>query len=56
MTWENPSRSSTTSMKPCTPALAFVCDDLSLVLEQEGSSLAVCATRITDRAREVARL
>jgi hypothetical protein len=37
-------------------AISLVCDDLSLVPKQEGSSLAVRATQIADRACEVARL
>jgi hypothetical protein len=36
--------------------IILACDDLSLTLEQEGSSLAVRATRLMDRAREAARL
>ena len=33
----------------------LVCDELELALEQETSSLAVRATWITDRARDMAR-
>ena len=36
-------------------AIQLVCDELELASEQETSSLAVRATRITDRARDMAR-
>jgi hypothetical protein len=36
--------------------MGLVCDDLSLILEQEGSSLMVHATQIMDRAREIMRI
>ena len=36
-------------------AVQLVCDDLKLAPEQETSSFAVLAARITDRAREIAR-
>jgi hypothetical protein len=37
-------------------AISLSCDDLSLTLEQEGSSIAVRVTWLTDRAHETARL
>jgi hypothetical protein len=37
-------------------AVDLVCDDLSLISEQEGSSLVVRATWITDQARKITRL
>ena len=36
-------------------AVQLVCDELELALEQETSSLVVCATQITDQARDMAR-
>jgi hypothetical protein len=36
--------------------VGLVCDDLSLILEQEGSSLVVRTTWIMDRACEIMRL
>jgi hypothetical protein len=45
-----------TSMKPYVPPSAWFATNLSLIPEQEGSSLMVRATRIADRAREIMRL
>jgi hypothetical protein len=36
--------------------VGLVYDNLSLTSEQEGSSLVVCATRITNRAHKIMRL
>jgi hypothetical protein len=37
-------------------AIGLVCDDLSLIPKQEGASLLVCATQITDWACKIMRL
>jgi hypothetical protein len=43
-------------MRPCASCVGLACDDLSLTLEQERSSLAVRVTRLADWARETMRL